>query len=70
MHEASLASSNEESIKANPARDNVCAFNYSCYSLHKCDELVLYFKHVFEALSRKGGIFVMDLYGGTVFPRY
>ncbi|KAL9416464.1 hypothetical protein AB3S75_039625 [Citrus x aurantiifolia] len=27
--------------------------------------LVLYFKHVLHALSKKGGIFVMDLYGGT-----
>ncbi|XWS71482.1 hypothetical protein CRYUN_Cryun03dG0141600 [Craigia yunnanensis] len=68
MHEGSIASSNEVSIKANskiPARDIVCAFNYSCCCLHKRVELVLYFKHVLEALSKKGGIFVMDLYGGT-----
>ncbi|CAJ2654655.1 unnamed protein product [Trifolium pratense] len=46
-------------------RDIVCAFNYSCCCLHKRTELVLYFKHAREALSTKGGIFVMDLYGGT-----
>ncbi|XVF69154.1 hypothetical protein PTKIN_Ptkin11bG0058100 [Pterospermum kingtungense] len=68
MHEASTASSNEESIKEDskiPARDIVCAFNYSCCCLHRRVELVLYFKHVLEALSKKGGIFVMDLSGGT-----
>ncbi|XP_007015855.2 PREDICTED: uncharacterized protein LOC18590342 [Theobroma cacao] len=68
MHEGSPASSNEEFIEAEseiPARDIVCAFNYSCCCLHERVELVLYFKHVLEALSRKGGIFVMDLYGGT-----
>ncbi|XP_021278272.1 uncharacterized protein LOC110412131 [Herrania umbratica] len=68
MHEDSTASSKEEFIQAEseiPARDIVCAFNYSCCCLHKRVELVLYFKHVLEALSRKGGIFVMDLYGGT-----
>ncbi|KAK2643618.1 hypothetical protein Ddye_025381 [Dipteronia dyeriana] len=48
-----------------PARDIVCAFNYSCCCLHKRAHLVLYFKHVLETLSKKGGIFVMDLYGGT-----
>ncbi|XP_058734946.1 uncharacterized protein LOC131606861 [Vicia villosa] len=46
-------------------RDIVCAFNYSCCCLHKRADLVLYFKHVRDALSSKGGIFVMDLYGGT-----
>ncbi|KZV47161.1 hypothetical protein F511_05212 [Dorcoceras hygrometricum] len=48
-----------------PARDIVCAFNYSCCCLHNRKELILYFKHAFNALSKKGGIFVMDLYGGT-----
>ncbi|KAF3958424.1 hypothetical protein CMV_016677 [Castanea mollissima] len=48
-----------------PPRDIVCAFNYSCCCLHKRVELVLYFKHVLDTLSKKGGIFVMDLYGGT-----
>ncbi|KAH9699805.1 hypothetical protein KPL71_024509 [Citrus sinensis] len=48
-----------------PARDIICAFNYSCCCLHKRADLVLYFKHVLHALSKKGGIFVMDLYGGT-----
>lgn len=46
-------------------RDIVCAFNYSCCCLHKRAEIVLYFKHVLGVLSKKGGIFVMDLYGGT-----
>lgn len=48
-----------------PRRDIVCAFNYSCCCLHKRSDLVLYFKHARDALSTKGGIFVMDLYGGT-----
>lgn len=48
-----------------PARDIVCAFNYSCCCLHRRADLVLYFKHVLDVLSKKGGIFVMDLYGGT-----
>lgn len=52
-------------ITSLPARDIVCAFNYSCCCLHKRADLVLYFKHVLHALSKKGGIFVMDLYGGT-----
>ncbi|KAI5065973.1 hypothetical protein GOP47_0018597 [Adiantum capillus-veneris] len=45
--------------------DIVCAFNYSCCCLHTRPDLVLYFKHVFDALSAKGGIFAMDLYGGV-----
>ncbi|KAJ4828050.1 hypothetical protein Tsubulata_028122 [Turnera subulata] len=52
-----------------PARDIVCAFNYSCCCLHKRADLVLYFNHVSETLSKKGGIFVMDLYGGTSSER-
>ncbi|XP_061374086.1 uncharacterized protein LOC133316363 isoform X2 [Gastrolobium bilobum] len=48
-----------------PGRDIVCAFNYSCCCLHKRADLVLYFKHARDALSTEGGIFVMDLYGGT-----
>lgn len=48
-----------------PARDIVCAFNYSCCCLHSRKELVLYFKHAHTILSKRGGIFVMDLYGGT-----
>ncbi|PKI40529.1 hypothetical protein CRG98_039089 [Punica granatum] len=48
-----------------PSRDIICAFNYSCCCLHSRKDLVLYFRHVLSALSKKGGIFVMDLYGGT-----
>ncbi|KAE9616741.1 hypothetical protein Lal_00035108 [Lupinus albus] len=48
-----------------PGRDIICAFNYSCCCLHKRAELVLYFSHAREALSSEGGIFVMDLYGGS-----
>ncbi|XP_078181841.1 S-adenosyl-L-methionine-dependent methyltransferases superfamily protein [Carex rostrata] len=48
-----------------PARDIVCAFNYSCCCLHSRKDLVAYFRHALNVLSRKGGIFVMDLYGGT-----
>lgn len=52
-----------------PSRDIVCAFNYSCCCLHKRRELILYFKHARDSLSLKGGIFVMDLYGGTSSER-
>lgn len=48
-----------------PNRDIVCAFNYSCCCLHKRRDLLLYFKHALNVLSKKGGIFVMDLYGGV-----
>ncbi|EPS73852.1 hypothetical protein M569_00915, partial [Genlisea aurea] len=48
-----------------PARDIVCAFNYSCCCLHSRKELVLYLKNALSSLNKKGGIFVMDLYGGT-----
>lgn len=48
-----------------PSRDIVCAFNYSCCCLHSRQELVSYFRYALNSLSRKGGIFVMDLYGGT-----
>lgn len=48
-----------------PARDIVCAFNYSCCCLHTRNELLSYFKHTRNILNKKGGIFVMDLYGGT-----
>lgn len=64
--------SDDEPIMRNiqlPAKDIVCAFNYSCCCLHNRKELLLYFKHVIDALSKKGGIFVMDLYGGTSSER-
>jgi hypothetical protein len=48
-----------------PGRDIICAFNYSCCCLHKRKDLVSYFRHALNALSRRGGIFVMDVYGGT-----
>lgn len=48
-----------------PAANIVCAFNYSCCCLQSRSELVLYFKKAWNAISKKGGIFVMDLYGGT-----
>ncbi|KAF8403257.1 hypothetical protein HHK36_011358 [Tetracentron sinense] len=60
-------STDEELVKKDcslPARDIVCAFNYSCCCLHSRADLVLYFKHVLDTLSRRGGIFVMDVYGG------
>ncbi|KAG9455069.1 hypothetical protein H6P81_007973 [Aristolochia fimbriata] len=52
-------------IDSLPGRDIVCAFNYSCCCLQSRAELIVYFKHAHSCLSRKGGIFVMDLYGGT-----
>lgn len=58
----SSSSTMKESVL--PSRDIICAFNYSCCCLHKRTDLVLYFKHAFDALSKRGGIFVMDLYGG------
>lgn len=48
-----------------PGVDIVCALNYSCCCLQKRSDLVSYFKHVLEALSDRGGIFVMDIYGGV-----
>ncbi|CAO2840137.1 unnamed protein product [Amaranthus hypochondriacus] len=63
--EASVSGGNLKKDFSLPARDIVCAFNYSCCCLHKRPELVAYFKHALGALSKKGGIFVMDLYGGT-----
>ncbi|KAL7154059.1 hypothetical protein ABFS83_04G209800 [Erythranthe nasuta] len=48
-----------------PERDIVCAFNYSCCCLHNRKELITYFRHALNAISKKGGIFAMDLYGGT-----
>ncbi|KAK6119899.1 hypothetical protein DH2020_046346 [Rehmannia glutinosa] len=50
-----------------PARDIVCAFNYSCCCLHNRKDLILYFKHALNALSRKGGIFVMDFIWRHIF---
>lgn len=52
-----------------PGRDIICAFNYSCCCLQKRNELLLYFKHVLRSLSKNGGIFVMDVYGGTSSER-
>ncbi|KAH9321709.1 hypothetical protein KI387_016348, partial [Taxus chinensis] len=48
-----------------PAADIVCAFNYSCCCLQSRSDLVLYFKQALNAISNKGGVFVMDLYGGV-----
>ncbi|GLJ54877.1 hypothetical protein SUGI_1178420 [Cryptomeria japonica] len=48
-----------------PAADVVCAFNYSCCCLKSRSDLVLYFKKALNAISNEGGIFVMDLYGGS-----
>ena len=52
-----------------PGRDIICAFNYSCCCLHSRKDLVLYFRHAFNILSKRGGIFVMDVYGGTSSER-
>ncbi|RCV28226.1 hypothetical protein SETIT_5G388800v2 [Setaria italica] len=52
-----------------PGRDIICAFNYSCCCLHSRKDLVLYFRHAFSSLSKRGGIFVMDVYGGTSSER-
>lgn len=67
VHGSAKADHNADSLKdiQLPPRDIVCAFNYSCCCLHSRKELILYFKHALNALSRKGGIFAMDLYGGT-----
>lgn len=72
LEEPSLQSVTEGIVKRDvllPARDIVCAFNYSCCCLHKRKELVSYFKLALDTLSKKGGIFVMDLYGGTSSER-
>ncbi|XP_038893553.1 uncharacterized protein LOC120082447 isoform X2 [Benincasa hispida] len=68
VKEESASFNDNEYLKRNitlDARDIVCAFNYSCCCLHSRADLVTYFKHARASLSRKGGIFVMDLYGGT-----
>lgn len=52
-----------------PPRDVICAFNYSCCCLHTRSNLVVYFKHVLSALSKDGGIFIMDIYGGPSSER-
>ncbi|KAL6616407.1 hypothetical protein ACP70R_038677 [Stipagrostis hirtigluma subsp. patula] len=52
-----------------PGRDIICAFNYSCCCLHSRKDLVLYFRHTLNALSKRGGIFVMDVYGGASSER-
>jgi hypothetical protein len=80
---SSRSSSSEQSGPADPkclanstmseatllGRDIICAFNYSCCCLHSRKDLVLYFRHAFSALSKRGGIFVMDVYGGTSSER-
>ncbi|KAL5579903.1 hypothetical protein UlMin_012345 [Ulmus minor] len=65
--EGSTSSADGKYLKdvALPARDIICAFNFSCCCLHSRADLVLYFKQACNSLSKKGGIFVMDLYGGT-----
>lgn len=70
MHNVTLEEKGNEyesvaNSEALPPRDIVCAFNYSCCCLHSRHELISYFKNALQTLSRKGGIFVMDLYGGT-----
>lgn len=70
MHNVTLEEKGNESEPvansvALPPRDIVCAFNYSCCCLHSRHELISYFKNALQTLSKKGGIFVMDLYGGT-----
>ncbi|CAA6660691.1 unnamed protein product [Spirodela intermedia] len=61
----SIADISGVKISSLPARDIACAFNYSCCCLHRRADLVMYFKHVLGGLSKQGGIFIMDLYGGT-----
>ncbi|XP_042510300.1 uncharacterized protein LOC122085787 [Macadamia integrifolia] len=66
------SSSTDDVTKMNcslSARDIVCAFNYSCCCLHRRADLILYFRNVLDTLSRGGGIFVMDIYGGTSSER-
>ncbi|KAI7731423.1 hypothetical protein M8C21_007793, partial [Ambrosia artemisiifolia] len=74
MHNVTLEENENDSEpitnpEALPPRDIVCAFNYSCCCLHSRHELVSYFKNALQALSKKGGIFVMDLYGGGRYQR-
>ncbi|GAQ87004.1 hypothetical protein KFL_003250070 [Klebsormidium nitens] len=45
--------------------DIICAFNYSTCCLHSRQELLRYFHHARKGLSSRGGVFAMDLYGGT-----
>lgn len=45
--------------------DIICAFNYSTCCLHSRQELLRYFHYARKGLSGRGGVFAMDLYGGT-----
>ncbi|KAG6541615.1 hypothetical protein Mapa_017008 [Marchantia paleacea] len=48
-----------------PGPDMVCSFNYSCCCLQKRADLVKYFREALKTINEDGGIFAMDLYGGT-----
>lgn len=48
-----------------PGADMVCSFNYSCCCLQKRADLVKYFREALKTIHEDGGIFAMDLYGGT-----
>ena len=45
--------------------DIICAFNYSTCCLHSRQELLRYLHYARKGLSARGGVFAMDLYGGT-----
>lgn len=45
--------------------DIICAFNYSTCCLHSRQQLLRYFQYARKGLSDRGGVFAMDLYGGT-----
>lgn len=64
-HNGNVDCEGVKKIGSLPPRDIICAFNYSCCCLQNRADLVRYFKNSIEFLSSKGGIFVMDLYGGT-----
>ncbi|CAL5221490.1 g3691 [Coccomyxa viridis] len=46
------------------ASDIICAFNFSVCLLHQRSEVQAYFRQSRQALSKRGGILVMDLLGG------
>eukprot|EP00899_Mesostigma_viride_P020873 jgi/Mesvir1/28788/Mv12448-RA.1 len=50
---------------ADQPADIICAFNFSTFCLQSRAELLAYFRLARGALNPLGGIFVMDMYGGT-----
>ncbi|XP_002980045.2 uncharacterized protein LOC9638833 [Selaginella moellendorffii] len=53
-----------EETRVEQRSDVICALNFSCCCLQERKDLVSYFRQALSSISNKGGVFVMDLYGG------